>query len=60
MPLSTHRVLKRRGKVSLIENGNPATGIGYSVRKESEAIWNGPDLDEAKRQFETASERGRT
>lgn len=55
MPLSTHRVLKRRGKLSLVENGNPASGIGYSVRNGTEAIWNGDDLEEAEKRFSEAT-----
>ena len=56
MPLSTHRVLKRRGKLTLIENGNPATGIAYSVRQGNGSIWTGADLEEAERRFGEAAE----
>ena len=55
MPLSTHRIIKRRGKLTLVENGNPSTGIVYSVRDGRGSIWTGGDLDEAERRFEEAT-----
>jgi hypothetical protein len=55
MPLSTHRTLKRRGRVVLVETANPATGIGYSVRIGALALWTGDNISEAERQFEQAT-----
>jgi len=55
MALSTHRVLKRRGRVVLVESGNPKTGIGYSVRIGGLGLWNGDTLQEAERQFDQAT-----
>ncbi len=54
----THRVLKRRGRIMLLETANPAMGIGYVVRNGSLSVWNGADLLEAERQFEDAAKIG--
>jgi hypothetical protein len=56
MPVSSHRILKRRGRVVLVETGNPVMGIGYSVRIGSLGLWSGGDLAEAERQFEQATQ----
>jgi hypothetical protein len=56
MAVSAQRILKRRGRVVLIETGNPKLGIGYSVRIGSLGLWSGVDLAEAERQFEKATQ----
>ena len=56
MPVSAQRILKRRGRVVLIETGNPVLGIGYSVRIGSLGLWSGDKLAEAERQFEQATQ----
>lgn len=55
MALSSHRVLKRKGRVSLIETANPRMGVGYSVKIGSLGLWSGGDLAEAEKQFEKAT-----
>lgn len=52
MTRGTFRVLKRSGRVALIETANPAWGVGYSVRIGSLGLWSGSDLDEAQQQFD--------
>ncbi len=52
MTRSTFRVLKRSGRVALVETANPAWGVGYSVRIGSLGLWSGSDLDEAQQQFD--------
>lgn len=54
MGRSTYRVLKRRGRVTLVEAANPGFGVGYSVRDHSLGLWSGQDIAEAERQFERA------
>ena len=54
MAFGSHRVLKRKGGVTLIEAANPVTGVVYSVRKGSLGIWSGESLEEAELQFEQA------
>jgi hypothetical protein len=41
--------------VVLIETGNPAAGIAYSVKIGSLGLWRGDDPVEAERQFERAT-----
>jgi hypothetical protein len=55
MARSTQRVLKRRGRVSLIETANPAMGVGYSVKIGSLGLWNGESLSDAEKHFERAT-----
>lgn len=55
MPPSVQRVLKRRGRVVLIETRNRA-GIGYAVRIGSLALWSGDRLADAEHQFEQATQ----
>ena len=55
MAPSMQRVLKRKGRVSLVETANPSMGTGYSVRMGSLGLWAGGDLSEAERQFEQAT-----
>lgn len=55
MALSTHRVLKRKGRVTLIETANPVMGTGYSVKIGTLGLWSGGDLAEAEQQFEQAT-----
>lgn len=57
MARSTQRVLKRRGRVSLIETANPATGVGYSVKIGSLRLWSGQSLSNAEKQFEQATSK---
>jgi hypothetical protein len=59
MARSTFRVLKRKGRVVLIEAANPGIGVGYSVRVGSFGVWNGLDLTEAERQFDEAAKEAR-
>lgn len=49
-------ILKRRGRVVLVETGNPVMGIGYSVRIGSLGVWSGDKLTEAECQFEQATQ----
>jgi hypothetical protein len=56
MPVSAQRILKRRGRVVLVETGNPVLGIGYSVKIGSPGLWSGDNLAEAERQFEQATQ----
>jgi hypothetical protein len=58
MAKSTQRVLKRRGRVSLIETANPAMGVGYSVKIGSLGLWSGESLADAEKQFEQATSNG--
>lgn len=55
MPRSSCRVLKRKGRVSLVENVNPVLGVNYSVKIGSLGLWSGDTLSEAERQFEQAT-----
>lgn len=55
MARSTQRVLKRRGRASLIETANPAMGVGYSVKIGSLGLWSGDSLSDAEKQFEQAT-----
>ena len=55
MTRSTQRVLKRHGRVALVETANPVLGIGYSLRIGSLGLWNGESLEEAEREFEKAT-----
>ena len=55
MTRSTQRVLKRRGRVALIETANPVLGIGYSLRIGRLGLWNGESLEEAEKEFEKAT-----
>lgn len=55
MAVSSQRVLKRKGRVSLIETSNPVMGIGYSVKIGSLGLWNGDSLAQAEQQFEQAT-----
>jgi hypothetical protein len=55
MTRSSQRVLKRYGRVALVETANPAMGVGYSVRIGSLGLWNGDNLTEAEKQFEQAT-----
>jgi hypothetical protein len=57
MARSTQRVLKRRGRVSLIETANPAMGVGYSVKIGSFGLWNGESLSEAEKHFQKATSK---
>lgn len=54
MAPNTYRVLKRRGRVTLVETANPILGVGYSIRDHSLGLWSGQDLAEAEAQFERA------
>lgn len=58
MAPSSFRVLKRNGRITLVETANPALGIGYSVRDGSLGLWAGIDKTEAERQFDLASADG--
>ena len=55
MAPSSHRILKRKGRVSLVETANPAMGIGYSVKVGTLGLWSGGDLAEAEKQFAQAT-----
>ncbi len=55
MAVSSQRVLKRKGRVSLIETSNPVMGTGYSVKIGSLGLWNGDSLAQAEQQFEQAT-----
>lgn len=55
--LSSHRVFRRKGRVSLIETANPLMGIGYPVKIGTLVLWSGGELDEAETQFVQASFR---
>ena len=55
MARSTQRVLKRRGRVSLIETAGPAVGIGYCVKVGALALWSGESRADAQAQFERAT-----
>ena len=55
MAPGTQRILKRRGRLVLIETTNPVTGVGYLVRKGNSRLWNGDSLTEAQGEFEKAS-----
>jgi hypothetical protein len=48
MARSSQRVLKRLGRVALIETADPAMGVGYSVRIGTLGLWSGDSLAEAK------------
>ncbi|HEX3676408.1 MAG TPA: hypothetical protein VHU79_03310 [Sphingomicrobium sp.] len=55
MAPGTQRILKRRGRLVLVETTNPLMGVGYAVRKDNLGLWNGDSLIEAEREFEKAS-----
>ena len=55
MPPSSHRVLKRKGRIALVETANPAIGNLYSVRIGTLGLWSGDNLADAERQFEQAT-----
>ena len=55
MARSTYRVLKRKGRVTLIETANPGIGIGYAVRNAGMGVWSGESLAEAESHFEAAA-----
>jgi hypothetical protein len=55
MAESRFRVLKREGRVTLIETVNPTMGTGYSVKIGNLGLWSGGDLIDAEREFERAT-----
>lgn len=55
MAPGTQRILKKRGRLVLVETTNPLMGVGYAVRKGSLGLWSGDSLAEAERQFAEAS-----
>jgi len=55
MANSTQRVLKRRGRVSLIETAHSKMGVGYSIKIGSLGLWQGETLADAEKQFEAAT-----
>ena len=55
MALSTHRVIRRKGRISLIEVANPQMGVGYSLKIGTLGLWSGSELAEAEKQFEQAT-----
>lgn len=55
MAPSSHRMLKRKGRVSVVATANPAMGIGYSVKVGTLGLWSGDSLAEAERQFAQAT-----
>lgn len=55
MPPSSQRILKRKGRVSLVETANPAMGTGYSVKLGTLGLWSGESLAEAEKQFTEAT-----
>jgi hypothetical protein len=57
MARSAKRVLKRRGRVSLIETANATIGIAYSVKIGSLGLWSGESLSDAEKQFEQATSK---
>lgn len=57
MERDIRRVLKRRGRVSLIESADPAKGVGYSVKIGPTGLWSGESLSDAERQFEQATRK---
>jgi hypothetical protein len=52
--LGNYRILKSKGRVTLVETANPAKGFGYSVRSHGTALWSGEDLAEAEKHYEAA------
>lgn len=52
MATNTYRVLKRRGRVILIETANRASGIAYAVRNSGVAVWTGESLADAEARFD--------
>jgi len=58
MAVNSQRVLKRKGRVSLIETSNPTMGIGYSVKIGGLGLWSGDSLAQAEQQFEEATNQG--
>ena len=57
MAPSSHRILKRQGRVSLVETANPNMGIGYSVRIGTLGLWSGDSLAEAEKEFAQATQK---
>lgn len=55
MAPGTQRILKRRGRLVLVETTNPLMGVGYAVRNGNLRLWNGDSLTEAELEFEKAS-----
>jgi ubiquinone/menaquinone biosynthesis C-methylase UbiE len=48
------RILKRRGRLVLVETTNPPIGVGYAVRNGNLGPWNGDSLAQAEQEFEKA------
>ena len=55
MALSRHRVIRRKGRISLIEVANPKMGVGYSLKIGTLGLWSGSELAEGEKQFEQAT-----
>lgn len=55
MAKNTYRVLKRRGRVTLIETANPGIGVGYAVRNAGLVVWSGESLADGEAQFDSVS-----
>ena len=55
MAPGTQRILKRRGRLVLVETTNPMMGVGYAVRNGNLGLWRGESLAEAEQEFEKAS-----
>jgi hypothetical protein len=55
MAPSSYRILKRKGRVTLVETANPAMGVDYSVRIGTLGLWSGDNLAEAEQQFRHAT-----
>ena len=49
------RILRRKGRLVLVETANPVMGVGYSVRMGTVGLWSGGDRSEAERQFDKAT-----
>jgi hypothetical protein len=54
MVLSAQRVLKRQGRLVLVETSNPTMGVGYSIKVGDMGLWSGDSLSEAEQQFTRA------
>lgn len=55
MALGNYRILKSKGRVTLVETANPVIGVGYSVRSHGVGLWSGDELAEAEKHYEAAS-----
>jgi hypothetical protein len=55
MTESTYRVLKRKGRISLIRTSHPKMGIAYSVKIGTLRLWSGEELGLAEEEFERAT-----